>query len=275
MNSEDRMRSIDFRENLWRFWLWLCCLLLVLIICIIYPGPLHSTLGYVVAVVFTVLVCALFGLTPFALPVIAEFMKFRDHDPKGLLPRIMSWVQSRWLQPDGSTCQEYLIIAGVTLVLTVSCAILYSDLMGLFILFLVLGLIIASLVKHTEWNERKLSILRNVLLDMAFQECSCSPNAIITKAPEAPDLVGKPVGRGYCHVCKCRKFLEDHFPGAIEELMQERLNAFEFEDSYIPEDLAASYITPEALAYLRTRRLDRVGPERFVPLTFTVRKLRK
>jgi hypothetical protein len=57
--------------------------------------------------------------------------------------------------------------------------------------------------------------------------------------------------------------------------MQERLNALEFEESYIPEDLAASYITPEALEYLRERRLDRVGPERFVPLTFTVRKLTK
>jgi hypothetical protein len=147
--------------------------------------------------------------------------------------------------------------------------------MGLFILFLVLGLIIASLVKYTEWNERKLSILRNVLLDMAFQECSCNPNAIITKAPEASELVGKPVVKGRCYVCKCRKFLEEHFPGAIEELMQERLNAFEFEESYIPEDLAASYITPEALEYLRERRLDRVGPERFVPLTFTVHKLRK
>jgi len=57
--------------------------------------------------------------------------------------------------------------------------------------------------------------------------------------------------------------------------MQERLNAFAFEETYIPEDLAASYITPEVLAWIRERRLDRVGPERFVPLTFTVRKLRK
>ena len=58
--------------------------------------------------------------------------------------------------------------------------------------------------------------------------------------------------------------------------MQERLNdiAFGFKTD-IPEDLAASYVGPEVLVYLRERGLGRVGPERFVPLTFTVRKLRK
>jgi hypothetical protein len=145
---------------------------------------------------------------------------------------------------------------------------------GVFVFFLGC-LLIAYLLRELMSQQEKLLIVRNVLLGMAFQECRCNPNAIITEAPGAPELVCKPVGKGYCHVCKCREFLEEHFPGAIEELMQERLNVHQFEESYIPEDLAASYITPEALAYLRERRLDRVGPERFVPLTFTVRKLRK
>lgn len=130
-----------------------------------------------------------------------------------------------------------------------------SLLVGTVILLL---LCLAALGNDLESAEGKLVAARNVLLDIAFQECRC-----------------KPAGSGYCHVCYVRGVLEEHFPGAIEKLMQERLNAFEFEESYIPEDLAASYITPEALAYLRERRLDRVGPERFVPLTFTVRKLRK
>lgn len=122
---------------------------------------------------------------------------------------------------------------------------------------------------------QKLLAARDILLRMAFEECCCKPDSIITEAPGAPELVGRPVGKGYCHVCKSREFLEERFPGAIEELMQERLNAFEFEESYIPEDLAASYFTPEELAYIRGRGLDRVSPERFVPITFTVPKLRK
>lgn len=136
-------------------------------------------------------------------------------------------------------------------------------------------LLIAYLVKESMSRELKLVAARNMLLNVAFQKCCCKPDSIITEAPGASEFVGKPVGKGYCHVCKSREFLEECFPGAIEVRMQERLNAFEFEESYIPEDLAASYFTPEALAYLRERRLDRVGPERFVPLTFTVRKLRK
>jgi hypothetical protein len=138
-----------------------------------------------------------------------------------------------------------------------------------------IGWLIASLLKDSLLASEKLSAARNMLLRMAFEECCCKPNSIITEAPGAPELVGELVGKGYCHVCKSREFLDERFPGAIEELMQERLNAFEFEESYIPEDLAASYFTPEALACMRGRRLDRVGPERFVPLAFTVRKLRK
>jgi hypothetical protein len=160
-------------------------------------------------------------------------------------------------------------------VLLASCfAVLYPN-PAATLVFLLVGFTIAYLVERLGLMEEKLLALRRALLDMAFQECRCNPNAIIGEAPGAPELVGKPVEKGYCHVCKCREFLEEHFPGAIEDLMQERLNALQFEESYIPEDLAASYITSEALAYLRERRLDRVGPERFVPLTFTVRKLRK
>jgi hypothetical protein len=146
-----------------------------------------------------------------------------------------------------------------------------------FLVFLFFGgcFLIAYLLKELMSGEVKLADVRNMLLDMAFEKCRCNPRAIITEAPDEPELVGQPIGKGYCHVCRSREFLEERFPGAIEELIQKRLNAFAFEESYIPEDLAASYFTPEVLAYLRERRLDRVGPERFVPLKYTVRKLRK
>lgn len=199
-----------------------------------------------------------------------------SEDRKGFVGRVRAWAQSRWLHPDGSISQIYLLIAVGTLVFVACIFAMYgANMVFIPVETLVLGLLIASLVKHEEWQNRQLDWACRALLDIAFQECCCKPNSIIIEAPGAPELVGKPVGKGYCHVCKSRELLEERFPGAIEELIQKRLNAFEFEESYIPEDLSASYFTPEALAYLRERRLDRVGPERFVPLTFTVRKLRK
>jgi hypothetical protein len=201
------------------------------------------------------------------------------------MANLRSWIESRWEERYSSPGQFYLIISGVT-VLFVGCfiparvkEIEAEGLLGRAMIeaggILMLGLLVASLTRGLLLREEQLLRVRTALLDSAFQECCCKPNSIITKAPGAPELVGEPAGKGYCHVCKCRECLEEHFPGAIEERMQERLNDFAFEETYIPEDLAASYITPEALAYLRGRRLDRVGPERFVPLTFTVRKLRK
>src|ERR1035438_8932261 len=77
-----------------------------------------------------------------------------------------------------------------------------------------IGWIIAYLLKYSILADEKLVAARNVLLGFAFQECCCKPNSTIIEAPEAPELVGKPVGKGYCHVCKSREFLEERFPGA-------------------------------------------------------------
>jgi hypothetical protein len=144
----------------------------------------------------------------------------------GTVGRAWSRVQSLWLQPDGSTCQEYLLISGVTLLLTACAAILGSDFLRPVILLLAPGLIIATLIKHSVWSRRKLSILRNVLLDIAFNECRCSPNAIITESSDEPELVGQPVGKGYCHVCQSRAALSEQFPEAIETEIRERLGEY-------------------------------------------------
>lgn len=197
-----------------------------------------------------------------------------SEDRKGVVAHVRSWIQSLLDKRHSGPGQAYLLISGMTVLLASCFAVLYPN-PAATLMLLAVGFTIAYLVERSDLMEEKLLALRNALLDVAFQECCCKPNSIIMEAPGAPELVGKPVGKGCCHVCKSRALLEERFPGAIEELMQERLNAFEFEESYIPEDLAASYFTPEMLAYLRERRLDRVGPKRFVPLTFTVRKLRK
>ena len=196
-------------------------------------------------------------------------------DRRGVVTRARAQIQSLWAERKTDAGQCYLTVLGVTVLLAVAVAPDNGLILPLFIFGI--GWFIASLLKDSILTGQKLVAARNMLLRMAFQECCCKANSIIIEAPEAPELVGKPVGKGYCHVCKSREFLEERFPGSIEELMQERLNAFEFEESYIPEDLAASYFTSEVLAYIQGRRLDRVGPERFVPITFsdTVRKLRK
>jgi hypothetical protein len=191
----------------------------------------------------------------------------RSEDQKGVLARSKSWIDKNR--------GFFWVCVSIVAVFSLVC-LAYPDLNpgGTFVSFLGC-LLIAYLLRELTSRQEKLLIVRNVLLDIAFQECRCKPDSIIVEAPGAPELVSKPIGKGHCHVCKCRGLLEERFPGAIEELMQERLNAFEFEESYIPEDLAVSYITPEALTYIRERRLDRVGPERFVPLTFIVGKVRK
>jgi len=178
-----------------------------------------------------------------------------SEDRKGVIARATSWIKE-----NGENRNFFWIC--VVLVAVFSIAIPKSENQGVVFVLFVCCLLIAFLGREVASRDEKIRGARFVLLEMAFQECRCEKSA--------------PKGyEGCCYVCRARGVLEEHFPGAIEELMQERLNAFAFEETYIPEDLAASYITPEVLAWIRERRLDRVGPERFVPLTFTVRKLRK
>jgi hypothetical protein len=171
------------------------------------------------------------------------------------MARARSWIS------ENSENKNFFWIC-VILVAVFSVAIPVFKNPGVVLVLFVCCLLIAYLGREVESRDKKLLGARFLLLDIAFQECRCEQSA--------------PKGyEGCCYVCRARGVLEEHFPGAIEELMQERLNAFAFEETYIPKELAASYVAPEVLTWLRERRLDRVGPERFVLLTFTVRKLRK
>jgi hypothetical protein len=161
----------------------------------------------------------------------------------------------------------YQGIAGITLVMTVVVAILAVDIVRpLFIL--VPGFIIAYLLKSEEWNKRKLYVLRNVLLDMAFLECRCNTNAIITEAPAEPELVSRLFGKGYCYVCQARLTLKEQFPEAIETEIRERLGEYRDDDDRwvlnnlprdpwlatgpIPKDLdLAAYLSPVELEWHR------------------------
>ena len=186
-------------------------------------------------------------------------------DRKGVAARVWAWVQSQWLQPDGNICQVFIGIAGLTLVLTLCFDVEEKDIIRS-VPFLVLGLLIAYLVKNAAWSKRKLSILRNVLLDMAFQECRCDLNAIIIDAHMEPELVGKLAGSGYCHVCQARAALKEQFPGAIETEIRERLGEYRDDDGRwvlnnlpfypepgrgsIPKDLdLAAYLSPVELEW--------------------------
>jgi hypothetical protein len=192
-----------------------------------------------------------------------------------MVARARAWIQSLWAERLTSAGQCYLFVLGFAMLIAVAVAPRSGLIVALGIFGI--GWTIAYWLKHSILADEKIVAARSVLLDIAFHECCCKPDSIID-ALGAPELVCKSIGKGYCHVCKSREVLERSFPGAIEKLMQERLNgfAFGFKVPYIPEDLAASYgVTPEELAELRERKLDQVGPERFVPLTFTVRKPRK
>ncbi len=171
-----------------------------------------------------------------------------SEERKGVAARVWLWVQSFWQQPNGSTCHVYLLISGMTLVF----AFVFAQ-AGANIVFivetLVLGLMIASLVKNAEWSERNLSILRNVLLDMAFEECRCRR-------------------KSHCHVCQARAALKEHFPEAIVTEIRERLSEYRDDDGRwvlnnlpfnpngkigpIPEDLdLTAYLSPAELEWHR------------------------
>jgi hypothetical protein len=193
--------------------------------------------------------------------------QLNSEDRKGVVARVWSRVQSLWLQPNGSTCQLYLGIAVPTLA-----SAAFMAMAGVNILVvaetLVLGLLVASLVKRLVWRDEKLLAVRNVLLDIAFQECRCSPNAIITESPDEPELVGQPIGKGHCHACQSRAALKEQFPEAIETEIRERLGEYRNDDGRwilnnftwlqhktgwpIPKDLdLAAYLSPAELKWHR------------------------
>ena len=154
-------------------------------------------------------------------------------------------MQSLWLQPDGSTCQAYVVIAVATLVMTAGFAMVGENIV-LIVETLALGLMIASLIKEIIWRDEKLLRVRNVLLGVAFRECRCNPNAVIIEAPMEPELVGKPAGKGYCDVCEARAVLKEQFPGAIQYRVREHVLG----GSPVPEVLL-SYLTPSERVLLQ------------------------
>jgi hypothetical protein len=158
---------------------------------------------------------------------------------KGAAARVKSWVQSLWLHPDGSICQECLVISVAALVFAALFAMIRANII-LIAETLAAGLTIASLVKAAQWRERKLRIARDVLLQVAFEKCRCDPNAIITECPMEPEMIGKPVGsRGHCSVCGARAVLREEFPGEI----QQRVREFTLQGLPVPDEIV-SCLTP-------------------------------
>jgi hypothetical protein len=170
-------------------------------------------------------------------------------DGKRFVVRVKSWVQSHWLQPDGSICQEYLVISVATLTFAFLFATPRADIL-LVVVTLILGLTIASLVKHALWRERKLLIARDVLLQLAFYKCCCGPNAVITENPIEIESVGKTNRiKCYCSVCETRAFLREEFPGAI----QQRVREVTLQKLPVEEDLM-SWLTPSQRIILEDER---------------------
>jgi hypothetical protein len=88
-------------------------------------------------------------------------------------------------------------------------------------------------MKRIDLMENKALSVRSVLLQVAFSHCRCRDDAIVLQNLEEPEMVGKPLPKGYCEVCSARAVLAEEFPGTIEKEIRER----EFHKLHIPEDL--------------------------------------
>ena len=166
-------------------------------------------------------------------------------DRKGAGAHVKAWVEARYQQPNGSTCQVYLGIAGITLLLAFICI----PAGGIPVLVtLLIGFLIASMAKHEEWKDEKLLALRNALLRIAFEECRCGSKS-----------------HCHCHVWLARAVLDEDCPGAIETEIRERLGEYRDENDGrwvlnnlpfirepIPEDLDLTvYVYPSELEWHR------------------------
>jgi hypothetical protein len=167
---------------------------------------------------------------------------------KGAAARAWLWVQSFWQQPDGNTCQMYVFIAVVTVVTAVALAAPPAN-PAVIVGTLLIGLMIASLVKKIMWKDEKLLALRRALLRMAFEECRCGSKS-----------------HCHCRVREARAVLDEECPGAIETEIRERLGEYRDEKDGrwvlnnlpferrgpVPEDLdLAAYLSPVELEWHR------------------------
>jgi hypothetical protein len=127
---------------------------------------------------------------------------FRGHPQKGVLVRVKERVQSIWLHPDGTICQVSLFVAVAALSFAAYLfAMSGANLVAIPLETLILGLVIAWLERHVEWQRRQLDCACGALLDASVQKCRCE------SFPEGYE--------GCCHVCHARSVLKEHFPGEL------------------------------------------------------------
>jgi hypothetical protein len=112
-------------------------------------------------------------------------------------------VKSLWTHPDGSISRVYLLIAGIAVGITLCTTVLDPEGIKWVILFLAPGLIVASLVKHIEWQDVMLDKALASMKFVAGQPCKCNPEY-----------------DGYeCHVCLVRGVLRETFPESLPKFM--------------------------------------------------------
>ena len=118
-----------------------------------------------------------------------------SHSHAKKLPRFM------WLQPDGSVCQSYIYLAGMTLLCAAYWFIISSNLIQSIVFVLIPGMIISYLFKWHLWDREQIDLLCSELRVVARQPCLCE------RFPE-----------GYqCIACRTRGVLEEHFPDKLSD----------------------------------------------------------
>lgn len=111
---------------------------------------------------------------------------------------LWGWVRSFWLQPDGSVCQVYLLIASISLMMDICWGIIGSDFIKSTVIFFLPGMVIAYLSKRLEWKDQQIVLTCSALNYVAIQGCRCN------NFPEED--------KGSCHVCHARIILKETCP---------------------------------------------------------------
>jgi hypothetical protein len=154
-------------------------------------------------------------------------------DSKGVVACVMSWAKSEQVESVVGAI-AFLFSSGALIVLARDGIhyLRHDPLLGLMLLLwcLAIPLLVGFLIRDLLSRDRKLLIVRRVLLQIAFDECRCplpeddestcrargaivDEYRIIISDPTEPENVGKPIGKGYCHACQARGVLEEHFSG--------------------------------------------------------------
>ncbi len=153
-------------------------------------------------------------------------------DRKGVVACVMSWAKSE--QVETVVVAIAFLCSGALIVLARDGIhyLRHDPLLGLMLLLwcLAIPLFVGFLIRDLLSRDRKLLIVRRVLLQIAFDKCRCplpeddestcrargaivDEYGIIISDPTEPENVGKPIGKGYCHACQARGVLEEHFSG--------------------------------------------------------------